>query len=62
MVLYPVGGGYFNYQINGLGAEITSVAADHHGAARGRGLDGAEHGLDEILRVVGQLEHFDGLA
>jgi len=61
---YPVGGGYFDDQVDGFGAEKPSVAAHHHGrVARGRRLhDGAEHGLHEVLRVVGQLKHFDGFA
>lgn len=61
-ITYPVGGGYLYYQIHGFGAEIPAIAADHHGATDGRRLDGAEHGLDKVLRVVGLLEHLYGLA
>jgi len=61
-ITYPVGSGDFNYHVHGFGAEEPAVAADHQGAAGSRRLDGAEHGLHEVLRVVGLLEYFDGLA
>lgn len=48
--------------MHGLGTVEPSVAADHERAARGRRLDGAQHGLHEVLRVAGLLEHADGLA
>lgn len=59
---YPVGSGYFDDQVHGLGAEEPAVAADHDGAAHGRRLNGTEHGLHEVLRVVRLLEHLDGFA
>lgn len=61
-VTYPIGSGDFNDHVHGFGAEEPTVAADHQSAAGGRRLDGAEHGLHEVLRVVGLLEYFDGLA
>lgn len=61
-VTYPVGSGDFNYHVHGFGTKKPAVTADHQGAAGGRRLDGAEYGLHEVLRVVGLLEYFDGLA
>lgn len=59
---YPVGGGDLDDQVNGLRAEVPAVTADYESTAYDRRLYGAEHGLDEVLRVVGPLEDPDGLA
>lgn len=56
---YHVGRSHFDNHVHDFGDEIPAVAADYERAAHCGRFNGAQNGLDKVLREVGHLEHFN---